>query len=111
MPYILAKPKTTRTIEYQQDSFNGKWQSSGATKLCLEYRGQFNWINRKILSTEQQHHRWKIRESLEIKKAKTKNRRKVSIRDEENLVKTNTLAPLFAKLTENETNTKTWRQI
>ena len=38
-------------------------------------------------------------------------RRKVLNRDEGNLVKTNTWTPLFAKPTEKETNTKTWRQI
>ena len=47
----------TRTIEHQQDSFNGKWESSGATGHCLECHGQFNWINLKTLSTEQQYHR------------------------------------------------------
>ena len=101
------KKVITRTIEHQQDSFNGKWESSGATEHCLECHGQFNWINPKTLSTEQQYHRRKIRESLEIKKAKTNKRRKVLNRDEGNLVKTDTLTPLFAKLTEKETNTKT----
>ena len=65
------KKVITRTTEHQQDSFNGKWESSGSTEHCPECHGQFNWINRKTLSTEQQHHRRKIRESLEIKKAKT----------------------------------------
>ena len=57
----------TRTIEHQQDSFNGKWESSDATEHCLESHGQLNWINPKTLSTEQQYHRRKTRESLEIK--------------------------------------------
>ena len=60
---------------------------------------------------EQQYHRLKVRESLEIKKAKTNKRRKVLNHDEGNLIKTNMWSPLFAKLTEKETNTKTWRQI
>ena len=101
------KKVITRTIEHQQDSFNRKWESSGASEHCLECRGQFNWINPKTLSTEQQYHRRKIRESLDFKKTKTNKRRKVLNRDEGNLVKTNTWAPLFAKLTEKETNTKT----
>ena len=96
----------TRIIEHQQDSFNGKWESSGVTEHCLECRGQFNWIIPKTLSTKQQYHRRKIRESLEIKKAKTNERRKVLNRDEGNLAKTNTWAPLFAKITEKEKNTK-----
>ena len=103
------KKVITRTIEHQQDSFNGKWESSGVTEYCLECHGQFNWINPKTLSTEQQYHRRKIRESLEIKKTKT-NQKKKSFElscDEGNLVKTNTWTLLFAKLTEKEINTKT----
>ena len=101
----------TRTIEHQQHSFNGKWESSDATEHCLESHGQLNWINPKTLSTEQQYHRRKTRESLEIKKTKTNKRRKNFNRDEGHLVKINTWTPLFAKLTEEETNTKTRRQI
>ena len=101
------KKVITRTKEPQQDGFNGKWESSGATEHCLECHGQFNWINPKTLSTEQQYHRRKIRESLEIEKAKMNKNRKVLNCDEENLVKTNTWTLLFAKLTEKETNTKT----
>ena len=66
-----------------------------------------NWINPKTLSTEQQYHIRKIRESLEIKKVKTNKRGNVLNRDEENLVKKNTWTPLFAKLTEKEINTRT----
>ena len=101
------KKVITRTIEHQQDSFKGTWESSGATDHCLECHRQFDWINPKTLSTEQQYHRRKIRESLEIKKAKTNKRRKVLNHDEGNLIKTNMWTPLFAKLTEKETNTKT----
>ena len=59
MPYILDTGETkkkviTRTVKYQPDSVNGKWESSGATETehCLECHGQFNWINLKTLSTE-----------------------------------------------------------
>ena len=51
------KKVITRTIEHQQDSFNGKWEGSGATEHCLECHGQFSWINPKTLPTEQQYHR------------------------------------------------------
>ena len=51
-----------RTIEHQQDSSNGKWESSGATEHCLECHGQFNWIKPKTLSTEHQYYRKKIRD-------------------------------------------------
>ena len=105
--YIVETKKKviTRTIEHQKDFFNGKWESSGTTEHCLECHGKFNWINPKTLSTEQQYHRRKIRESLEIKKVKMNKRRKVWNRDEGNLVKTNTWTPLFAKPSEKETNT------
>ena len=103
-----TKKKTiTRTIEHQEDGFNGKWECSGATEHSLECHGQFNWINSKTLSTEQRYHKRKIRKPLEFKKAKTSKRRKVLNRDEGNLVKANTWTPLFAKLTEKQTNTKT----
>ena len=71
--YIVETKKKviTRTIKNQQHSFNRKWESSGATKHCLECHGQFNLINPKSWPTEQQYHRRKIRESLEIKKTKT----------------------------------------
>ena len=105
------KKVITRTIEHQQDSFKGTWESSGPTEHCLECHGQFSWINPKFLSTEQQYHRRKTRRSLEIKKAKTNKRRKVLKHDEGNLVNTNTWIPLFSKLTVKETNTKTRRQI
>ena len=105
------KKVITRTIEHQQDSFNRKWESSAATNQYLECHGRFNWINPKTLTIEQQYHRPNSRGPLKIKKAKTNKRRKVLNRNEENLVKTNTWTPCFAKLTEKETNTKTWRQV
>ena len=62
-----------RATEHQQDSFNEKWESSGATEHCLECHGQFNWINPKTLSTEQQYQRRKIRV---IRNQKGKNKQK-----------------------------------
>ena len=58
------------------------------------------------MSTKQQYHRRKIRESLEIKKVRASKTRKVLNRDEENLIKTNTWISLFVKLTEEESNRK-----
>ena len=58
------------------------------------------------MSTKQQYHRRKIRESLKIKKVRASKRRKVLNRDEENLIKTNTWISLFVKLTEEESNRK-----
>ena len=36
------KKAITRTIQHQQDIIKEKWESSGATELCLECHGQFN---------------------------------------------------------------------
>ena len=36
------KKAITRSIEHQQDSIKGKWESSVATEHCLECHGQFN---------------------------------------------------------------------
>ena len=58
-----TKKIITRIIEHQQDSFNGK---------CFEYHGQSSWVNPKT-SFQQHYHRRKIRESLEISKAKPTN--------------------------------------
>ena len=41
------KKVITRTIEHQQDSIKGKWESSGATEHCLKCHGQFNWLHPK----------------------------------------------------------------
>ena len=48
---------------------------------------------------EQQYHRQKIKDSLEIKKAKMNRIRKAVNRDEGNLVKASKWTLLFAKLT------------
>ena len=76
---------------------------------CLEYHGQFNWINPKTLSFEQHYHRRKVREPLEIIiiKKKKKKKSKILNRDEENLIKTNTWNPPFVKLIEIKTKIKT----
>ena len=61
------KKVITRTIEHEQDSLKGKWESSGATEQCLKCHGQFNLLHPKTLSREARYKSRKIRESLEIK--------------------------------------------
>ena len=80
----------------------GMLRSSDQAEHCLECHGHFKWINHKTLSTEQQCHRQKERESLEIKKGKTNKRRKVLNNNEANLVKRNAWT-----LLEKEINAKT----
>ena len=78
----------TRTIEHQKDSIKGKWESSGATELCLEWHGQFNWLYPKTLSREARYKSRKIMESLEIIRC---NSSKFNINcDDGNFFKTNT---------------------
>ena len=65
-----TKKKTlTRATEHQEDSFKGKWDNSGATEHSLTCHEQFNWIHPKTIAIENDYRR-KIREALEIKKAK-----------------------------------------
>ena len=62
------KKVITRSIENQQDSIKGKWESSGATEHCLKCHGQFSWLQLKTLSREARYKSRKIKESLEIKR-------------------------------------------
>ena len=64
----------TRTIEHQQDSFKGKWDSSRATEHSLTCHRQFNWIHTKTLARENNYRRRKILEGLGIKKVNTTKR-------------------------------------
>ena len=94
------KKLLTRTIEHQQDSFKGKWDKSGATEHTLTCHGHFNWIHPKIIARENDYGKGKIREALEIKKAKYNKKIKALNRDEGNLIKTNAWTPLLANINE-----------
>ena len=92
------KKVITRTIEYQQDSIKGKWESSGANEHCSECHGQFNWLHPKTLSTEARYKSRKIWESLGIIRSKC-NSSKLNINsDDGNFVKTNTWTPLLRNI-------------
>ena len=80
----------TMTIEHQQDSFKGKWNNSGATEHSLTCHRQLNWIHPKTIARENDYRKRKIREALEIKKAKYNKKIKFLNKDEGNLVKPNT---------------------
>ena len=84
----------TRTIEHRQGSFKGKWDYFGATEHTLTCHGQFNCIHSKNIARENDCRKRKIREALEVKKAKCNIKLKVLNRDEGNLVKTKTWTPL-----------------
>ena len=90
----------TMTIEHQQDSFKGKWNNSGATEHSLTCHRQFNWIHPKTIARENDYRKRKIREVLDIKKAKYNKKIKFLNKDEGNLVKINTLSPVLANVNE-----------
>ena len=96
------KKVMTRTIELQQDSIKGKWESSGVTEHCLKCHGQFNWLHPKTLSREARYKSRNIRESLEIKRSKCVSS-KVNINsDDGNFVKTNAWTPLLRNINDLE---------
>ena len=72
----------TKIIEHQQDSFKGKWDISGATEHTLTCHGQFNWIHSNAIARNNDYRKRKIREALEIKKAKFNKKIKILNRDE-----------------------------
>ena len=50
----IGKKKTKkrvlfRSIEHQEDSMAGKWETSGATEHSKECHGRFNWLHQKHL--------------------------------------------------------------
>ena len=62
--------------------------------------GPFDWIYPKIYSKRVIGERLEMQETLEIKKVKFNKKIKVLNKDEDNLVKTNSLTPLFASMNE-----------
>ena len=92
----------TRCIEHQQDSMNGKWESSGATEHTKECHGQFDWLHPKTVPISPYICERKIREALEINKLKTINEKDKTFtvlnRDNGDYVKTNSWKPLFMKM-------------
>ena len=96
------KKVITRTIEHQQDSIKGKWESSGATEHCLKCHGQFNWLHPKTLSREARFKSRKIRESLKIKRSEcSSSKSNINLYDG-NFVKTNTWTPLLRNINDLE---------
>ena len=92
------KKVITRTIEHEQDSLKGKWESSGATEHSLKCHGQFNLLHPKTLSREARYKSRKIRESLEIKKSKCNSSKSNINRDDGNFDKNNTWTPLLRSI-------------
>ncbi|XP_065684396.1 uncharacterized protein LOC136096749 [Hydra vulgaris] len=92
----------SRSAEHQRACKNQKWSSSGATEHSKTCRGNFDWLNPKTLAVVQEYKIRKIRESLEINKAKV--RCEIGIgegvlnRDDGDKVKTRTWGPILTKI-------------
>ena len=103
------KKVITRTIEHQQDSTKEKWESSGATEHCLEWHGQFDWLQPKALSREAIYKIRKIQESLEVKRSKCNSSKTNINRDDGNFVKTNAWILLLRNINDHESTLRNQR--
>ena len=92
----------TRCIEHQQDSMSGKWESFGATEDTNKCLGQFSQLHPKTMHISPQMCKIKIRESLEIDKLRTINKKDKTFtvlnRYNGDCVTTNSWKPLFKKM-------------
>ena len=92
----------TRSIEQQEDSVAGEWETSGATEHSKDCHLRFNWLYSKALGKLSNIHEGNIRELLEINNLETKAAYDKSIkvlnRDGGNIVNTNSWKPLFRKV-------------
>ena len=60
-----------RSIEHQQDSMAGKWESSGAIEHTKSCHGSFDWLHPKTLAITNDYRERKIRESIKVNNAET----------------------------------------
>ena len=49
---LTKKKILARTIEYQQNSFKGKWNNFGTRKHTFKCHGQLNWFHLKTMARE-----------------------------------------------------------
>jgi predicted GIY-YIG superfamily endonuclease len=95
------KKVISRSVEHQRACKNEKWTSSGATEHSKTCQGTFDWLNPKTLAVNAEYRSRKIRESLEINKAKVKHEmgsgEVVLNRDDGDNVKTRTWGTFFTK--------------
>ena len=62
----------TRSIEHQEDSMAGKWETSGASQHSKNCHGQFNWLHPKAFAKLSNIHKREIKKSLDINNLETK---------------------------------------
>lgn len=72
--------------------------STGAAEHTPEYQDNFHWLHSKAISRETNYRQRKIREALEVRKAKLDENIKSLNRVEGNLVRKDTWTPLLVKI-------------
>ncbi|XP_065667725.1 uncharacterized protein LOC136088016 [Hydra vulgaris] len=92
----------SRSAEHQRACRNQKWSSSGATEHSRTCRGTFDLLNPKTLAVIPEYRIRKVRESLDINKARIRLEidigRHVLNRDDGDSVKTKTWGPILTKI-------------
>nr|XP_047132469.1 uncharacterized protein LOC124811196 [Hydra vulgaris] len=68
------KKVISRCIENKKNSVKGKWASSGATEHSKSCQGTIDWFHPKTISIAPEYHIRKIRESLEVNRAKVRQK-------------------------------------
>ncbi|XP_065667606.1 uncharacterized protein LOC136087910 [Hydra vulgaris] len=96
------KKVISRCIEHQKNSLKEKWSGSGATEHSKTCHGKFDWLHPKTLSVAPEYRTRKIRESLEISKARVRQELRngdvVLNRDDGDNVTTKSRGPFFNKI-------------
>nr|XP_047124319.1 uncharacterized protein LOC105844437 [Hydra vulgaris] len=106
LPWIpIVGPKLRKELRKQnikKNSVKGKWASSGATEHSKSCQGTFDWLHPKTISIAPEYHIRKIRESLEVNRAKIRQKlgsdEKVLNRDDGDYVTTKTWGPFFVRM-------------
>ena len=98
--YYIGETKKrvhTRIMEHEKNVFKGQWKQSGATEHAKNCPHQFEWQGASTLAIEPDYRRRKIRESLEIRKAKRSHQLVVN-RDQGTMMRTDAWDVLMGKI-------------
>ena len=99
--YYIGETKKricTRISEHERNVFKGEWKQSGATEHAKNCPSHFEWDEAATLAIEPNYRRRKIRESLEIRRAKRSHRLVVN-RDQGTMIQTDAWDVLMGRLT------------
>jgi len=87
----------TRIKEHEHDVFKGKWKASGATEHAERCQQAFKWEDVTTIANEPDYRRRKVREAIEIRRARRSDRLCVN-KDNGNIMKTSHWDHLLGKL-------------